>query len=263
MSVSTKRTVIVLLLAPALASAQDGAEDIAKQLSNPVADLVSVPFQFNWEEGVGFEDATRMVLNVQPVVPFTLNDDWNLIARWIMPFVSQPALAPGLESSYGLSDIVFSTFFSPSNPRALTWGVGPVLGLPATDDPTLGSGKWTAGPTVVLLKQQGPWTYGLLANHLWSIADTSDADRPDVSKTFLQPFLSYTTPSAISYALNTEATYDHEAADGDEWTRADQRVDQQGHAVRPFSVLDSGGLRLLRRCAVDRPGTEAARRALR
>jgi hypothetical protein len=217
MSLSTKGAVVGML-APALAFAQDGAEDIAKQLSNPVADLVSVPFQFNWEEGVGFEDATRMVLNVQPVVPFTLNEDWNLIARWIMPFVSQPAFAPGLESSYGLSDIVFSTFFSPRKSTGMTWGVGPVLGLPTTNDPTLGSGKWTAGPTVVLLKQQGPWTYGLLANHLWSIADTSDADRPDVSKTFLQPFLSYTTPSAISYVLNTEATYDHEAADGDEWT---------------------------------------------
>ncbi len=207
-----------VLLTPAWASAQDNAEDLAKQLSNPVADLVSVPFQFNWEQGVGDLDATRTVLNVQPVVPFTLNDDWNLIARWIMPFVDQPALAPGLESSYGLSDIVFSAFFSPRNSGGLTWGIGPVLGLPMSNDPLIGTGQWTAGPTVVMLKQQGPWTYGFLANHLVSFAGSSDVERADVRRTFLQPFLSHTTPRAISYAINSEATYDHEAADGDAWT---------------------------------------------
>ena len=122
------------------ARAQEGtasnADELAKQLSNPVADLVSIPFQFNWEEGVGPDDATRMVLNVQPVVPFQLNDDWNLIGRWIMPFVSQPSLAPGLDSTFGLSDVLFSGFFSPRNSGGLIWGVGPALSLPSTDDPT-------------------------------------------------------------------------------------------------------------------------------
>jgi hypothetical protein len=93
--------------------ANSDAADLAKKLSNPVSDLVSVPFQFNWEEGVGDQDATRMVLNVQPVVPFELNDDWNLIGRWIMPLVSQPSLGPGLNATFGLGDIQFSAFFSP------------------------------------------------------------------------------------------------------------------------------------------------------
>lgn len=199
-------------------AATTDAEKLAKDLSNPIADLVSVPFQFNWDEGVGDLNATRTVLNVQPVVPFTLNDDWNLIGRWIMPFVSQPALAPGMDSTFGLSDITFSLFFSPKSSSGFTWGIGPAVVLPMTGDPLLGSAKWQAGPTVVMLKQTGAWTYGVLANQLWSFADASDEDRSDVDRTFLQPFLAYTTPAAVTYSVNSESTYDREAADGDEWT---------------------------------------------
>ena len=132
------------------ATAPAGASDadLAKQLSNPIADLVSIPFQFNWEQGVGYQDATRTVLNVQPVVTFAISDNWNLIGRWIMPFVSQPSLSPGQGPVYGLSDIVFSAFFAPRATKSgLIWGVGPAVSLPMTDDPLLGSGKWSAGPT--------------------------------------------------------------------------------------------------------------------
>jgi len=199
------------------AAAADTAQ-LAKDLANPVADLVSVPFQFNWERGVGDDDATRTVLNVQPVVPFKLNDEWNLIGRWIMPFVSQPSLSPGMDSTFGVGDITFSAFFSPRRSSGFTWGIGPAVGLPMSDDPTIGSGQWQAGPTVVMLKQNGPWTYGFLANQLWSFAAASDEDRPDVDRTFLQPFLSYATPGGVSYTVNSESVYDREAADGDEWT---------------------------------------------
>jgi hypothetical protein len=193
--------------------------DLAKQLSNPLASLVSVPFQFNWEQGVGYQDATRTILNVQPVVPFELNDEWNLIGRWIMPFVSQPPLTPGSESSYGLSDILFSAFFAPRDTKSgWTWGVGPVLSLPMTSDPTIGSGQWSAGPTIVMLKQSGHWTYGFLANQLWSFQSTSDAERAKVNKTFIQPFLAYNTPHAITFTVQSEATYDHEAESGQKWT---------------------------------------------
>jgi hypothetical protein len=222
---STGITVASLLVfSPYLASAQNGAEpessaaDLAQQLSNPIADLVSIPIQFNFAEGVGPDEGTRTIINLQPVVPFTLNDDWNLIGRWIMPVINQPSLGPGLEASQGLGDIVFSTFFSPRDSGSLTWGVGPVLSMPVSSDPVLGSGKWSAGPTFVALKQNGPWTYGFLANYLWSVADATNEPRADVDRGFLQPFLAYATPDGVTYSVNAESSYDSEASSGNKWT---------------------------------------------
>ena len=150
------------------------AEDLAKKLANPISDLVSVPFQFNWEQNVGPSEATRFILNVQPVMPFALNNEWNLIARVIVPFVSQPALVEGGEPAFGVSDILASFFFSPSKP-GLTWGVGPAISLPSTSVPSLGTEKWSAGPTVVVLKQSGKMTYGTLWNQIWSFSGNQTA----------------------------------------------------------------------------------------
>ena len=113
--------------------------DLAKQLSNPVASLVSVPLQFNWDQPVGIDDDTRLTMNFQPVVPIGLNEDWNMIVRWIMPYIAQPRLSEEGVPTSGLSDIVASAFFSSAKPGRFIWGVGPVLLLPATSDPVLGS----------------------------------------------------------------------------------------------------------------------------
>jgi hypothetical protein len=194
------------------------AESVAKQLANPVADLVSVPLQFNWDQGVGPNDELRTIINLQPVVPLSLSDDWNLIGRMILPFVNQPSLAPGVSPTSGTGDMLLSGFFSPAQPRGAIWGVGPAVSLPMTTDPFLGSGKWSAGPTAVALKQSGQWTYGALVNHLWSFADASDIDRADVNQSFLQPFLAYTTKTASTFTVQSEASANWEAASGEEWT---------------------------------------------
>jgi len=201
---------------PAASAAATDAAALAKQLSNPVASLVSVPFQSNWDFGVGPEEKERYLLNFQPVMPFSLNDDWNLIARVIVPLLSQPPLVAGAQPTFGISDIVTSAFLSPAKPGAFIWGVGPAFLLPATSDPFLGSGRWGAGPTGVILKQSGPLTYGALVNHIWSFG--GDSSRADVNSTLLQPFFSYGTRSGYTFTLQTEATANWEAASGEQWT---------------------------------------------
>jgi hypothetical protein len=209
-----------LLLVPSLVRAQQPApaegEELAKKLVNPVSDLVSVPFQFNWEQKVGPSELTRFILNVQPVMPFELNPQWNLVARVIMPFVSQPPLVAGGAAVGGISDITTSFFFSPRGEGKLIFGFGPAIVLPSTSEPTLGSGKWSLGPTAVVLKQDGPWTYGVLWNQVWSIA--GDPGRPDVDQMFLQPFLAYQATRTVTLTVQSETVANWEGADGQKWT---------------------------------------------
>src|SRR5262249_29226306 len=117
-------------------------QSLAQQLTNPIADLASIPFQFNWAHGVGPDDALALVLNIQPVVPVHLTKDWNLIGRFIMPLVGQPSLGPNQPAAFGMGDITFSLFASPSKPSKFVWGIGPVAGLPGGTEPAINSGKW-------------------------------------------------------------------------------------------------------------------------
>ncbi|TGT42716.1 transporter [Mesorhizobium sp. M8A.F.Ca.ET.165.01.1.1] len=207
---AASRTVLLLFAIVLLSTGEVFSQDadLAKKLSNPIASLISVPFQYNYDRGYGPDDGSRSVINIQPVIPISLNDDWNLISRTVLPVTWQDDIAGDSDSQFGLGDTVQSLFFSPKapGPGGLVWGVGPVLLLPTGTDAMLGGQKWGVGPTGVVLKQSGPWTYGMLANHIWSFA--GDEDRSDVNATFLQPFLSYTTADAWTFALNTESTYD-------------------------------------------------------
>jgi hypothetical protein len=181
------------------------AEELAKKLSNPVASLISVPFQNNTDFGIGPYHGSRNTLNFQPVIPIHLSSKINLITRVVIPLVSQYDIGTSGSYQFGLSDAVLSAFFSPAEAKnGLVWGVGPVFLLPIATENELATRKWGAGPTALILKQTHGWTFGLLANQIWSFA--GDANRPDVNQMFIQPFLSYNWKSGAGIGINSEIT---------------------------------------------------------
>jgi len=194
-------------------AAAQSADELAKKLSNPVANLVSVPFQYNYNSGFGDGDGKQSYINIQPVIPFSIGEDWNLISRTILPVVNQSDFSDDYETKTGLGNITQSFFFSPKEPTkgGIIWGVGPVLQIPTSTD-GIAPNQWGAGITGVALKQANGWTIGVLANHVWSIGKSDQYG--DSSNSFLQPFVSYTTKQATSFALNTESTYNWES---EEW----------------------------------------------
>lgn len=228
-------------LAAAPVGAQPSSEELAKKLSNPVAALISVPIQINYDDEIGkAELGKKWTTNVQPVIPIEIDTHWNVISRTIVPLVSQTDIFAGSGRQTGLGDVVQSLFFSPKAPTAggWIWGAGPVFLLPTGTDDLLSGGKWGAGPTAVVLRQKDGWTFGALGNHIWSFA--GDSARSPISATFVQPFVSFTTKTATTYGLNTESTYDWKTS---RWTVPLNASVSQVLRVGDQLISVAGGLR--------------------
>jgi hypothetical protein len=196
------------------------ASELAKQSQNPVANLMSLPVEFNFNQDAGYRKNTQTIVNVKPVIPQQLSDDWNLIHRLIVPVIDQPKLSEESYSRFGLGDTVYQGFFSPTKKLGgkLIWGVGPQVGLPTATDDVLGSDQWTLGPAAVALVMEGPWVAGALVSNAWTVA-ANDSSRSNVRAMTLQPFVNYNMGEGW-YVVSAPVITSNWAADqsGDAWT---------------------------------------------
>jgi len=198
------------------ARAELSPEELAKLAQNPIGNLISVPFQYNANLNYGPDKGTQSVLNIQPVIPISVNENWNIITRTILPVIWQPSLGPGDSNVTGLGDLQFSAFLSPADPGAWIWGVGAIAQAPTNSNSTLGSNSWGLGPTFVVLhlEKGSPWVYGVLVNNVWSF----DGGPQSYNNGLIQPFLNYNLPGGTYLTSSPVITVNWKASGSDQWT---------------------------------------------
>ncbi len=196
------------------AEAQAKATELAKAAQNPVANMNSIPVQFNWTTGGGLGDETQSVINVQPVLPLPINEKWNVISRTVVPIVNLPG--GGTERLTGIADIQEQVYFTPAKSGGITWGFGPIFSFPTATNPAMETGQFALGPTFVALKIGKKWVYGALVNNLWRIAG-SETTTP-INAFFLQPFINYNLKRGWAISTSPAITANWNAPSGQEWT---------------------------------------------
>jgi hypothetical protein len=221
--VSTGIAFCCVIMAAAPAHAELSAEDLAKIAQNPVGNLISVPFQENAYFNVGPENRTQNVLNIQPVIPISINDDWNIITRTILPIISQPGFTPNQSRTNGIGDVQISAFLSPAQPGAWIWGVGAITQLPTHTNDALGNNNTGLGPTAVLLHLEhgSPWVYGVLANNVWSVGSSATPTLSSSAKYnngLIQPFINYNFEGGAYLTSSPILTVNWEARGSQQWT---------------------------------------------
>jgi len=202
------------LLISANAVAQS-TEELAKAAQNPVASMISLPFQNNTNFGIGPDDETQNILNIQPVYPFELSDNWNFITRTIIPVVSQPSIFTGKGRKNGIGDTTFTGFFSPAKAGKLTWGAGPVVLLPTATSDSLGADKWAGGISGLVLAMPGKWVLGGLVSNVWSFAGSG---QQDINLFTFQPFINYNMKGGWYLTTAPIITANWEADSDNKWT---------------------------------------------
>ena len=210
---------IASLVVPIVASAQMSQEEIAKASQNPLTAMYSLPIQNNTYFNIGVDDKTKNIANVQPVLPFDLNDDWTVVTRTIIPIVSTPSLGKTpYERTFGVGDTTLTAFFTPkeATQSGWIWGVGPSFYFPTASDDALGTSKWGAGASAVALKADGKWVYGGLISNVWSFAGSGQEEGIEkVNAMTFQPFINYNldggwfVSSVPIITANWEADADH------------------------------------------------------
>lgn len=221
-----RRSIIVALLAlslpgllaaqaePTKAEMEAKAEALAKAAQNPVANMNSIPVQFNWSTGGGLGDETQSVINVQPVLPLPIDDDWLLISRTVVPFVSVPA--GGIDRVTGIADIQEQLYFTPTKSKGVTWGLGPIFSFPTATNAAVSTGQYALGPTFVVLKIGKKWVYGGLVNQLWRIAGSEETDA--INSMFIQPFINYNLKKGWALSMAPAITANWDAESDQVWT---------------------------------------------
>ena len=198
------------------AHAEMSAEELAKLAQNPVGNLISVPFQNNTNLNVGPDKRTQNILNIQPVIPISVNEEWNIITRTIVPVISQPL--PDGDRTNGIGDTVFTAFLSPAKPGSFIWGAGPVVQIPTNSNSDLGNRNWGLGPSVVALhlEKGNPWVFGVLVNNIWSVTD--DKQGGSYNNGLIQPFVNYNFDGGFYITSAPIITANWKAESNQRWT---------------------------------------------